>query len=199
MAVEDILKRIASDAEKSAQEILAEARREADAILAQSRQKSGLELERMRAKARQRASEERNRIVTLAKLGARRDLLQEKQALIDRVFEDARESVATMGADEYRRLMKVFLARTVEAGDEEVIVDEGERRIDQGFLDQVSKELGKPGRLTLSSERRRIGGGFVLRRGKTETNCALDTILRDARDRLETEVAEILFPHDGGR
>jgi V/A-type H+-transporting ATPase subunit E len=199
MAVEDILKRISSDAEKAAQEILAETRREADAILAQSREKSGLELERMRAKARQRATEERNRIVTLAKLGARRDLLQEKQALIDRVFEDVRTSVATMGADEYRRLMKVFLVRTVEAGDEEVIVDEGERRIDQGFLDQVSKELGKPGRLTLSSESRRIGGGFVLRRGKTETNCALDTILRDARDRLETEVAGILFPREGGR
>ena len=199
MAVEDILKRIASDAEKAGEEILAETRREADAILAESKKKSGDELERLGAKARQRATEERNRIVTLAKLGARRDLLQEKQALIDRVFEDARKSVATMGADEYRRLMKVFLARTVEAGEEEVIVDEGERRIDQGFLDQVSKELGKPGRLILSSERRRLGGGFVLRRGKTETNCALDTILRDARDRLETEVAEILFPREGGR
>ena len=199
MAVEDILKRIASDADKAAQGILAEARREAEAILAESKGKSGQELERLRAKAQQRATEERNRIVTLAKLGARRDLLQEKQALIDRVFEDARKSVATMGVDEYRRLMKVFLARTVEAGDEEVIVDEGERRIDQAFLDLVSKELGKPGRLALSSERRRLGGGFILRRGKTETNCALDTILRDARDRLETEVAEILFPREGGR
>jgi len=74
-----------------------------------------------------------------------------------------------------------------------IIVGEGERRIDQKLLDDVSRELGKPGGLRLSSERRRIDGGFILRSGRTETNCALDTILRDARERLETEVAGILF------
>ena len=58
------------------------------------------------------------------------------------------------------------------------------------------KGLSRP--LRLSSERRKIGGGFVLRSGKIETNCALDTILRDARAAFEADVAGILFGGGGG-
>lgn len=199
MAVDDILNRIRADADEAGRGILAEAKREADAVLARAREKAEAERTRLRARAKQRSDEERNRIVTLAKLSARRDLLSEKQGLIDRVFDETRKSIIAMPADEYGRFIKGFLRRTVETGDEEVIVGEGERRIDQKLLDEVSRELGKPGGLKLSSERRTIDGGFILRRGKTETNCALDTILRDARERLETDVAGILFGREGGR
>jgi len=199
MAVEDILRKIAADAQEAGQEALAEAKREADAVLARSREKAEAERERLRARARQRADEERNRIVTLAKLSARRELLQVKQGLIDKVFEETRAAIAGMALDDYRRLIRAFLSRTVETGDEEVIVAEGEGRIDQRFLDEVSREIGKPGGLRLSGERRPIGGGFILRSGRTETNCALDTILRDARERHETEVAGILFGREGGK
>jgi len=198
MAVEDILSKIRADADEAGRGILAEAKREADAVLARAREKAEAERARLRARARQRSDEEKNRIVTLAKLAARRDLLAEKQDLIGRVFDETRKSIAAMPADEYGRFIKSLLKRTVETGDEEVIVGEGERRIDQKLLDDVSRELGKPGGLRLSSERRRIDGGFILRRGKTETNCALDTIIRDARERLETDVAGILFGREGG-
>ena len=66
-------------------------------------------------------------------------------------------------------------------------------RIDQAFLDEATREIGKDGKLTLVDERRPIAGGLILRRGRTETNCALATIIRDARERLETDVAAILF------
>jgi V/A-type H+-transporting ATPase subunit E len=198
MAVEDILNKIRADADEAGRGILAEAKREADAVLARAREKAEAERARLRARAKQRSDEEKNRIVTLAKLAARRDLLTEKQGLIGRVFDETRKSIIAMSADEYGRFIRNFLKRSVETGDEEVIVGEGERRIDQKLLDDVSRELGKPGGLRLSSERRAIDGGFILRRGKTETNCALDTILRDARERLETDVAGILFGREGG-
>lgn len=199
MAVEDILRKIAADADEAGRGILAEAKREADAALARTRERAEADRERLRARASQRAGEERNRIVTLARLAARRELLSAKQALIDHVFGETRRSIAAMPPEEYRRFVRSFLKRTVESGDEEVILADGESRIDQAFLDAVSRELGKPGGLRLSGERRPIGAGFVLRRGRTETNCALDTILRDARERLETEVAAILFGHGGGK
>ncbi len=198
MAVEDILSKIRADADEAGRGILAEAKRDADAVLARAREKAEAERARLRARAKQRSDEEKNRIVTLAKLAARRDLLAEKQDLIGRVFDETRKSIAAMPADEYGRFIKRLLKRTVETGDEEVIVGEGERRIDQKLLDEVSAEFGKPGGLRLSGERRAIDGGFILRRGKTETNCALDTIIRDARERLETDVAGILFGRDGG-
>jgi len=199
MAVEDILSRIMADADEAGRGILAEAKREADAVLSRAREKAETERARLRARAKQRSEEERNRIVTLAKLSARRDLLTEKQGLIDRVFEETRKRIVAMPADEYGSFIKGLLKRTIETGEEEVIVGEVERRIDQQLLDDVSRELGKPGGLKLSSDRRPIDGGFILRRGRMETNCALDTIIRDARERLETDVAGILFGREGGR
>jgi V/A-type H+-transporting ATPase subunit E len=193
MAVEDILRKIRADAEEAARRIVNEGKAAADAVTAQARARVEAQQERMRARARQRADEERNRIVTLARLSGRRDLLNEKQRLIDRVFEETEKSILEMGRDDYRRLIRRLLRDTREAGDVEVIVDVNETRIDQSFLDDVGRELGGSGSLKLSNERREIGGGFILRSGRTETNCALGTILRDARERLETEVASILF------
>lgn len=193
MAVDDILKKIKADAGDAARQIVSESRAEADALLDAAREKVAAEKARLEAKAQQRADEERNRIITLARLGARRELLSEKQRLIDRVFDETRKKVLSMGRDEYRAFISTVLKEALEPGDYEVLVGEGEDRIDQAFLDQAAREAGGQGKLTLTGERRAISGGLILRRGRIETNCSLDTIIRDARERLETEVAAILF------
>ncbi|MBD3349555.1 MAG: hypothetical protein GF400_10235 [Candidatus Eisenbacteria bacterium] len=192
MAVEDILKRIRADAEREAREILERARQEADSISEDARNRVEGEREKLMSAARQRADEERNRIITLAKLEARRTVLSEKQRLIDLVFERVRERVVSMERGEYRRMIAAFLKDAAATGEYEVLVDSSEERIDQSFLDEVASEV--PGlTLHLSEERRPVVGGFVLRSGRTETNCSLKTMLRDARERLETDVAESLF------
>jgi len=196
MAVEDILKRIASDAEDEARAILDRARAEADTISSEARERIEGERDGLMAAARQRADEEHNRIVTLARLEARRDELSEKQRLIDVVFERTRERILKMDRDEYRGLIAAFLKGAVDGGDYEVLTDPDDDRVDQSFLDDVAGAV--PGlSLRLSDERRAIGGGLVLRSGRTETNCGLDTMLRDARERLETEVAAELFGNEG--
>jgi V/A-type H+-transporting ATPase subunit E len=199
MALDDIVRKIDADAKEQAETLVAEGRGEADRILAAARERAEAEKERLDAAARQRAEEERNRIVTLARLSARRDLLSEKQRLIDDVFEGVRKRLVEMPADEYRRFVRGVLRENVETGTEEVVIGENEERIDQAFLDEVSREIGADAKLRLSSERRRIDGGFILRRGKTETNCALETILRAVREEHETEVAAILFGTDQTR
>lgn len=193
MAVDDILRKIAGDAEGAARRILDDGTRQADAVLGEAREEADRLKERMRSRAHQRAEEEKNRIVTLARLSARRRLLDAKQKLIGRVFDETRNRILAMDRDEYRALIKGFLKETSETGEEEVIVAEGEERIDQALLDEVSRELGKGRGLKLSPERRAIEGGFVLRTGRIETNRALDMIMRGAREKLETEVAGILF------
>ncbi len=197
MAVDDILKKIKADAEEAARKIVAEAQAAADVVAGEARARTDVQKKEFRATADQRAQEERNRITTLARLAARRELLDEKQAFIDRVFDEAGNRIAAMKQAEYREFIRGFLKNTVESGDEEVLIGEGESRLDQAFLDSVSKELRLGGGLTLASERRQITAGFILRSGRVETNCALSTILRDARERLETEVAAILFGSSG--
>ena len=48
--------------------------------------------------------------------------------------------------------------------------------------------------LTLSQETRDMDGGFILIDGNVEVNCAFETLVRLERERLEREVANILFP-----
>ena len=197
MAVDDILKKIKADAEEVARKIVAEGQTAADAVAAEGRARTDAQKKEQRARSEQRAQEDRNRITTLARLAARRELLEEKQGLIDRVFDEAGSRVAAMEQGEYRRFIAGLLKSTVESGDEDVLIGETESRLDQAFLDSVSKEFGKAGGLKLANERRPIAAGFILRSGKVETNCALSTILRDARETLETEVAAILFGGSG--
>jgi len=197
MAVDDILKKIKADAEEAARQIISEAQEAADAVADEARAAAEARKAELRAKAEQHAQEDRNRITTLARLAARRDLLQEKQGFMDRVFDEAGKRVAEMDPDDYREFITGFLKSSVESGDEEVLIGETETRIDQAFLDSVSRDAGWSDGLRLSDERRTIIGGFILRRGRVETNCAIETILRDAREKLETEVATILFGGSG--
>ena len=56
------------------------------------------------------------------------------------------------------------------------------------------QRAGRRGELTLSQETRPIPGGFILAEGDVELNCAFDTLVRLQREKLEKEVAAILFP-----
>lgn len=50
------------------------------------------------------------------------------------------------------------------------------------------------GLLTLSEETRPIKGGFIMVDGDIEVNCAFETLVRLQREKLEKEVAGVLFP-----
>ena len=54
------------------------------------------------------------------------------------------------------------------------------------------------GLLTLSEETRPMRGGFVLSDGEVEVNCTFEALVRAQRERLEREVAEILFAGSEG-
>lgn len=67
------------------------------------------------------------------------------------------------------------------------------------FLDKViqntAAKVAGIGMLTLSEQTRDIRGGFVLSDGDVEVNCAFETLVRMQREKLEKQVADILFAH----
>lgn len=73
-----------------------------------------------------------------------------------------------------------------------------------GKLDAVVEKVGKAvaaataavkgaAALTLSAETRPIRGGFILREGKVEVNCAFETLVRLQRTEMAGQVAKALF------
>ena len=87
------------------------------------------------------------------------------------------------------------MLEVVETGDEEIIIDKNEKRIDHKFIKQINHKLGPgyKGNLRLSDEKQDLGGGFILRRGKIKTNVSIKVLLDQARKDLEIELAKQLF------
>ena len=91
--------------------------------------------------------------------------------------------------------MKKLLLEAVETGDEEVIVDTNEGRINHEFIKQINRQLGPgvKGNLKLSDKKQDIGAGFILTRGKINTNVSIEVLLDQARKELEIQLAKELF------
>ena len=74
--------------------------------------------------------------------------------------------------------------------------DLGEGKVG-AFLDKViqttASKLTGTGMLTLSEQTRPMRGGFVMSDGQVEVNCTFETMVRVRREKLEKEVADILF------
>ena len=186
--------------------ILADANTQAGEIAQQARQKEAAEqtrvdeqLDRYKSQtkviAEKAGEDKKSHLLAAARMEICKEHLAEKRNMLDDVFEQARASVGNLPDDEYRALMKQLMIEAVETGDEEVIVDRNEKRIDLDFIKEVNRQLGPgyQGNLRLPEESLNIGGGFILRRGKIKTNVSIEVLLEQARKDLEIELAQDLF------
>jgi len=124
-----------------------------------------------------------------------KEYLARKRKILDEVFRKARQQLKNLSDEDYRKLCSKLILKAVETGDEEVIVDNNETRIDQEFIKQINRELGTgyKGNLRLAKEKQSLGGGFILRRGKIKNNVSFEVLLTQARKELEIELAKELF------
>ena len=198
MSVEKITEKILSDAGEQAGRI----EKEFAERIEQIRKRRDQQVEQIRSdaqeEARRRAEDRFQKDIATAELELRKEVLARKQELIGTVFDRAREGLMEMKGQARREFLFQLLLRSVESGDEEVIVSsQDESLIDEKFLEQANKKLegdGGKGHLRLSEERRDLSGGFILRRGKQETNCSLGALIHSIRRELEPDVAGHLFP-----
>lgn len=194
------------DSAQVVEKILSEAQAEADRILSEAKEKVAIEessLESTLADYRKEsetlaasaAAEKRLRMLATARMELRKESLTASQGLLDEVFKKAAAQIVGMEDGKYRQLMESLMTRGVETGNEEVVVGKEESRIDNGFIKQINRKLGPgfKGNLRLAQDRVDIGGGFILRRGKVQTNVSIEVLISEARQELEMELAAILF------
>jgi V/A-type H+-transporting ATPase subunit E len=60
-------------------------------------------------------------------------------------------------------------------------------------VNSTAAKVNNAGMLTLSEETRNLKGGFIMVDGDVEINCAFETLVRLQREKLEKEVAKVLF------
>ncbi|MBA7613814.1 V-type proton ATPase subunit E [subsurface metagenome] len=195
MEAKEVVEKILSDAKAEAEKI----KKQAEEKEAAEQAKLGEQLDKYKkqteALAQKAGKDKKLHLLAAARMDIAKEFLVEKRRILDEVFAQARERLQNLPDDDYRKLMTKLMLGAVETGDEEVIIDKEETRIDQAFIEQVNSKLapGQKGNLRLADERQNLGGGFILRRGKIKNNVSLEVLLAQARKELEIELAKELF------
>jgi V/A-type H+-transporting ATPase subunit E len=194
------------DAEQVIEKILADAKAEADKIKKQAEEKQADEQAKFNEKlneygmqtkslAERLGNEEKLHLLAAARMDIAKEKLAEKNKILDEVFDQARQNLQNLPDEQYRDLITKLMLDAVETGDEEVIIDKNETRIDEKFINRINQKLGpdRKAGLKLSEERRQLGAGFILRRGRIQNNVSLEVLLAQARKDLEIDLARDLF------
>jgi V/A-type H+-transporting ATPase subunit E len=188
------------------EKILADAKAEAEKIKKQAREKEAVEQAKLKEQLRefdkqtqaiaQKTGEDKKaHLLAAARMDIARQLLAEKRKILDEVFAQARQHLENLSDEQYCKLMTKLMLKAVESGDEEVVIDNEEKRIDQKFIKNINQQLapGRKGNLRLSEDRDNIEAGFILKRGKIKNNVSVEVLLAQARRELEIELAKELF------
>ena len=131
----------------------------------------------------------------MAELDARKALLAEKRRVLDEAFALALEKMRKMPAARAKEFALRTLLESAQ-GNETVVADQDSAWLDDAFIAEANKALaasGREGKLTLSDEKKALGGGFLLTHDGMEVNCSFPAVLSARRLELEADVASALF------
>ncbi len=168
--IERIAERILRDAQTEAAGIQKVADENCAMIAAQYEKQAKDAAAQIQESAEKEAQEIIKRMKGEADMKARGAVLEEKQALMQKVFDMAQQEILLNQKD----------------------LD----RYGAEFCDAVNEALAAAGRkacLTLCSEPADIDGGLKLKNGNVETNCSVSTLLAGERETLVPQVASMLF------
>ena len=202
MGLDEIKLRVLDGAKAKAEARIAEAGREAEAVRSRGARDAEETEHRLLRKARLDADARKNRLVTDARLAARKAVLAEKQKALDDVFQAAMDTFAASEKD-FRVALRRALLSVVETGEESLLLSPADREAWGGpFVEELNRALetaGRKGSIRLSDAGPDIVAGAVLQRGGVEVNLSLEVMARQVREGLEESVAKCLFDADDAR
>ena len=196
--IEKITARIIEDAEREIAAMQQETEEEVNTLLAQAQTEAEQESMELLIRGRRAAEERRERLSSSADMECRKLELAAKQELLQQSFDAALEELCALPQERNVTLLSALAVEASSSGRERMILSARDAdRLGEDIVKAANAALQKAGRrgeLTLSQETRPIPGGFILAEGDVELNCAFDTLIQLQREKLEKEVAAILFP-----
>ncbi len=136
-------------------------------------------------------------MIAMAELEDRKAVLKIKQELIEQAFGRAVEKLLSLDTEAYGSFLADLIFQANPEGDEEILFNQRDRdRLGNGWVRRMNQRLvenRRKGEMRIAHETRSIQGGAILRRGRKETNCSLESVILSKRKELEIPVAGVLF------
>ena len=190
--IETIIQRLNTDAKAETDALLDKARQDAAAITARCQAQADKETADLAARNQRAAAEREERLVSAAQMEARKTILAAKQAVMEEVYAKALEKLRSLPQDRAVEVLASLLNEAASQGKGEVLFSAQDREtVGRAAVDAANAQNG--GQLTLSGETANIPGGFILRNGSIEVNCAYDTLIRLQKTETAGQVARQLF------
>lgn len=195
--IETLSRAILKEAQVDAEELKEEAKTRADAIRQRAREEAEKEKQEILDRARQEADRLRSQSLASAQLKARTMQLEDREKLLDRVFQAAREKLPEIQKrPDYPQLAATLLREALvqlRVNKAEVRADKTTRDLlEKGTLAELSNELN--GQYTLG-EPLEEGLGVIVEaaEGRLHYDNTLETRLRRLQGNLRASVHKILM------
>ena len=186
--IDTIIQRLNIDAKAETDALLEKARQEAAAVAARYQAQADKEAADLAARNERLAAEREERLISAAQMEARKTVLAAKQAVMEETYAKALEKLR----NRYVEVLTELLLQAAPHGVGEVLFSAQDREtVGQAAVDAANGKSG--GKLTLSGETAPIQGGFILKDGNVEVNCAFDTLVRLQKAETAGQVAQRLF------
>jgi V/A-type H+-transporting ATPase subunit E len=198
MPLDDLVRRILSDARQYADKLVQEAQLHKLELLEKADVEAEQSFEEIIEAARRSAEEEKHQRITAAALEARKAILEEKRRLIHRVLDLAVKAIVSKPPVQYVEVLLQVLLASIPEYRMELILSSGDRdRVGDELVARANEELersGRAARVVLSDETRSIAGGLILRSESVEINCSIEVQVEAQRDEIEDALIKMLFP-----
>ena len=189
--IENISRSIVDEAKAKAEKILEEARQQAARIGEKAAQQTQMQEESLKKEAQTRAEELLRRSERTALLENKKGLLAARRQQIKKAYDLALRRLLSLEEGDYCALLVKICRETGEMQGEILLNARDKARLGESLVAQMNEKLGAV--FTLGQEEKKIAGGFVLRQGPVEINCALETAVHLLEEETASQVAAILF------
>ena len=191
--IEKLTQQISADAQAEIDALMADAKAKADAVTADYAQRAQKAAADVLAKGEAAAAQREERLLSMAAMEGRKELLAAKQDMVGKAFDLALDKLCALPDQEYVELLAKLAVAASTTGKEQLIFSQKDRtRVGKAVVTAVNAALPN-GSLTLSEQTRPMRGGFILSDGDVEVNCAFETLVRLQRGAISGDVADVLF------
>ena len=186
--IENITRRIDQDAQAEIDAILDKARSDAAEVTARYQAQADAQRRELTAKNEKAAAEREERLISAARMEARKVALAARQEMVDKAYDLALEKLCAMPEKTYVETVAQLLAQG-----EVILNPQVSGSMGPAIVERANALIGG-GKLTLSKTAREIRGGFILKCGNVEVNGTFETLVRLQRTQNAGAVAKQLFP-----
>lgn len=201
--IDKIIARIKKDSEQKAEEILAGAKAETDEILSDAKKEAEKRKKWLVQKGEREALQEKQRIISDARLKARKLEWRVKEELIAQVMNDAKQRIRKVkeggfqGKDYSVILCDLIKEAAMSAGggDLEVLLSEDEGKyVSQCDLDEIAEEVGKTCIVLSDGTLTGLGGVIIKTKdGRIEVNNTFEKRIERHSSTLRAEIVKVLW------